>query len=113
VALEATGIYSLELELAVADAAAGIEVAVLNPKAVNRFAQTIRRSKTDKAEARAWTSTVAPDAVRCVAGAGPPMAAAHDQSPSRRLDLAAYARKESPACGSGIGDHAALRGSGT
>lgn len=51
VALEATGIYSLDLALAL-DAAEGIEVAVLNPKAVNRFAQTLRRSKTDKADAQ-------------------------------------------------------------
>ncbi len=52
VSLEATGIYSLDLALAL-DAAAGIEVAVLNPKLVNRFAQTLRRSKTDKADAQA------------------------------------------------------------
>ncbi|WP_130419293.1 IS110 family transposase [Edaphobacter modestus] len=53
VALEATGIYSLGLALAFA---AGIEVAVLNRKAVNRFAQAIRRSKTDKADAQRWSS---------------------------------------------------------
>jgi transposase len=52
VSLEATGIYSLDLALAL-DAADGIEVAVLNPKAVNRFAQTLRRSKTDSADAQA------------------------------------------------------------
>jgi transposase len=52
VSLEATGIYSLDLALAL-DAAEGIAVAVLNPKAVNRFAQTMRRSKTDKADAEA------------------------------------------------------------
>ncbi len=50
VSLEATGIYSLDLALAL-DAAAHIEVAVLNPKLVNRFAQTLRRSKTDAADA--------------------------------------------------------------
>ena len=50
VSLEATGIYSLDLALAL-DAAEGIEVAVLNPKLVNRFAQTLRRSKTDAADA--------------------------------------------------------------
>ncbi|MES2394021.1 MAG: IS110 family transposase [Acidobacteriota bacterium] len=50
VALEATGIYSLDVALAL-DAASDIEVAVLNPKLVNRFAQTLRRSKTDKADA--------------------------------------------------------------
>ncbi len=52
VSLEATGIYSLDLALALKDADL-IEVAVLNPKAVNRFAQGIRRSKTDKADAQA------------------------------------------------------------
>jgi transposase len=50
VSLEATGIYSLDLAFAL-DAADGIEVAVLNPKVANRFAQTIRRSKTDAADA--------------------------------------------------------------
>jgi transposase len=50
VSLEATGIYSLDLALAL-DAAAGMEVAVLNPKLVHRFAQTLRRSKTDAADA--------------------------------------------------------------
>jgi transposase len=52
VSLEATGIYSLDLAMAL-DAAEGIEVAVLNPKAVNRFAQSLRRSKTDRADAQA------------------------------------------------------------
>lgn len=51
VCLEATGIYSLDLALAL-DAAAGIEVAVLNPKKVREFATALgRRSKTDKADA--------------------------------------------------------------
>jgi transposase len=50
VSLEATGIYSLDLAFAL-DTAEGIEVAVLNPKVANRFAQTIRRSKTDSADA--------------------------------------------------------------
>lgn len=50
VSLEATGIYSLDLALAL-DGAEGIELAVLNPKMVNRFAQTLRRSKTDAADA--------------------------------------------------------------
>src|SRR5260370_13057056 len=50
VSLEATGIYSLDLAFAL-DAAEGIEVAVVNPKIANRFAQTIRRSKTDAADA--------------------------------------------------------------
>jgi transposase len=52
--LEATGIYSLDLACAL-DAAEGIEVAVLNPKVANRFAQTIRRSKTDAADAEVLT----------------------------------------------------------
>jgi len=51
VSLEATGIYSLDIALAL-DAAKGIQCAVLNPKAVHRFAQTLRRSKTDKADAQ-------------------------------------------------------------
>jgi len=50
VSLEATGIYSLDLALAL-DAQVWVEVAVLNPKLVNRFAQTLRRSKTDAADA--------------------------------------------------------------
>lgn len=50
VSLEATGIYSLDLALAL-EAAEGIEVAVLNPKLVSRFAETLRRSKTDAADA--------------------------------------------------------------
>jgi transposase len=50
VCLEATGIYSLDLALAL-DAAEGIEVAVLNPKLASRFAQTLNRSKTDLADA--------------------------------------------------------------
>lgn len=50
VSMEATGIYSLDVALAL-EGKAGIEVAVLNPKLVNRFAQTLRRSKTDAADA--------------------------------------------------------------
>lgn len=50
VSLEATGIYSLDLAMAL-DQAPGIEVAVLNPKTANRFAQTLCRSKTDRADA--------------------------------------------------------------
>jgi transposase len=52
VGLESTGNYSMDLALALA-AAKGIEVAVLNPKDVHRFAGTLRRSKTDSADARA------------------------------------------------------------
>lgn len=51
VSLEATGIYSLDLALAL-HAAPHIELAVLNPKMVNRFAQTLRRSKSDAADAQ-------------------------------------------------------------
>jgi transposase len=51
VSLEATGVYSLDLALALNEAE-GIEVAVLNPKFVKRFAETLRRSKTDKADAQ-------------------------------------------------------------
>ena len=51
VSLEATGIYSLDLALAL-DRATGVEVAVLNPKLIHRFAQTLRRSKTDSADAQ-------------------------------------------------------------
>jgi transposase len=51
VSLEATGIYSMDLALAL-DAATGIEVAVLNPKRVHDFAKSMmRRSKTDRADA--------------------------------------------------------------
>lgn len=51
VCLEATGLYSLDLALALHDAC-GIEVAVLNPKLVNRFAATLCRNKTDPADAQ-------------------------------------------------------------
>ena len=50
VSMEATGIYSLDLALAL-DAAPRIELAVLNPKLANRFQQTLARSKTDAADA--------------------------------------------------------------
>ena len=50
VCLEATGVYSLDIALALE--AAGLEVAVLNPRAVCRFAETLRRSKTDAADAQ-------------------------------------------------------------
>jgi len=51
VCLEATGLYSLDLALAL-HSASGIAVAVLNPKMVNRFAATLCRSKTDPADAQ-------------------------------------------------------------
>lgn len=50
VSLEATGVYSLDLALAL-EREPWLELAVLNPKVVNRFAQTLRRSKTDEADA--------------------------------------------------------------
>jgi transposase len=52
VSMEATGIYSLDVALAL-DRAPGIEVAVLNPKKVHDFAKHLNRSKTDKADAQA------------------------------------------------------------
>lgn len=52
VSLEATGIYWLDLGLAL-DAAADIECAVLNPKSAHNFAKTLgQRSKTDKLDAK-------------------------------------------------------------
>jgi transposase len=52
VSLEATGVYSLDVALAL-DAADGVEVAVLNPKTANLFARSLGRSKTDKTDAQA------------------------------------------------------------
>jgi transposase len=51
VCLEATGLYSLDVALAL-HAAAGVEVSVLNPKIACRFAETLCRSKTDAAAAQ-------------------------------------------------------------
>lgn len=51
VCLEATGVYSLDVARQL-HSSPGIEVAVLNPKMVCRFAQTLRRSKTDPADAQ-------------------------------------------------------------
>lgn len=50
VSMEATGIYSQDVALAL-DGAEGIEVAVLNPQQVHQFARSMKRSKTDKADA--------------------------------------------------------------
>jgi len=55
ISLEATGIYSLDLALTL-DAEPWIELAVLNPKLVSRFAETLRRSKTDSADAMVLAS---------------------------------------------------------
>lgn len=52
VAMEATGVYSLDLALALNEAE-GVEVEVLNPKAVHDFARSRTRTKTDKADAEA------------------------------------------------------------
>ena len=52
VSLEATGIYSLDVAMAL-DRAEGIAVAVLNPRTVHQFAESLRRSKTDAADAMA------------------------------------------------------------
>jgi transposase len=49
VSLEATGIYSMDLALAL-DAADGVEVAVLNPKRMHDFAKSLGRNKTDTAD---------------------------------------------------------------
>jgi transposase len=52
VCLEATGIYHLDLCLAL-QAAKGIEVMVVNPRAVKDFARSqLKRSKTDRVDAR-------------------------------------------------------------
>jgi len=52
VTLEATGVYSLDLALALAPVA-GLELAVVNPKLVRRFAQSLdERSKDDPLDAR-------------------------------------------------------------
>jgi transposase len=50
VSLEATGIYSLDVAMAL-EAVEGIAVAVLNPRRFHQFAETLRRSKTDAADA--------------------------------------------------------------
>lgn len=50
VCLEATGVYSFDIALALTDA--GIRVSVLNPKASHNFAKVLRRhSKTDAVDA--------------------------------------------------------------
>ena len=67
VSLEATGIYSLDLALGL-DAAGTVELAVLNPKLVNRFAQTLRRSRPTRRMRWFWPSTVS--GCRLAAGSG-------------------------------------------
>lgn len=51
VALEASGVYSLDVALSLDEA--GVEVAVLNPRKASDFARSLNRSKTDKADAEA------------------------------------------------------------
>lgn len=56
ICLEATGIYHLQLALALSEAD-GIEVMVLNPRASRRFAEAqMRRAKTDKVDAETLLS---------------------------------------------------------
>jgi len=50
VTLEATGVYSLDVALAL-EGAEGFEVEVLNPKKASDFAKSLGRSKTDKTDA--------------------------------------------------------------
>jgi transposase len=52
VSLEATGLYSLDVALAL-EGAGGIEVAMLNPKIAKLFARSLGRSKTDATDAQA------------------------------------------------------------
>jgi transposase len=52
VTLEATGVYSLDLALALEETE-GFEVEVLNPKKASDFAKSLGRSKTDKTDAAA------------------------------------------------------------
>lgn len=52
VTLEASGVYSVDVALAL-DEAEGVAVEVLNPKKASDFARSLGRSKTDKADAAA------------------------------------------------------------
>ncbi len=112
VSLEATGIYSLDLALALNEAP-GIEVAVLNPKMANRFAQTLRRSKTDAADALVLAEYRLSDALYRLAAAQPECASiARRGSPYRGSGGPAYARAESVACSRRVSGCAALCGPG-
>ena len=54
--LEATGLYHLDLALALDDA--GFEVMVINPKAAKRFAEAMQsRTKTDAVDAASWPNS--------------------------------------------------------
>lgn len=58
---KATGIYSsLDLALAL-DRAEDVATSELSPNLNHRFALTLRRSKTDPADARCWLNIAAPE----------------------------------------------------
>jgi transposase len=70
VVLESTGVYSLDVALAL-HAARGIEVMVANPRAITQFAGALmQRSKTDLTAAVACAST--PPGCRSSPGSPPP-----------------------------------------
>jgi len=111
VSLEATGIYSLDLALAL-DAAEGVEVAVLNPKAVNRFAQTLRRSKTDSADAQVLAAYSR--RMPFVAWRAPDCEGLRLRTLSRHIDglTVQHTRERNRLHAARIGFHAALRSRG-
>ena len=76
----------------------GIEVAVLNPKTVHRFAQTLPRSKTDQADARALAEYSLRNAV-------PPLGAPPAR---RRAGQGSHPAEQSAARRPELGDGAAL-----
>jgi transposase len=82
VSLEATGIYSQDVAVAL-DGAEGIEVAVLNPLVAQQFCQTMRRSKTDAADALALAEYSR--RMPFVAWRRPPLAALRLRSISRHI----------------------------
>ena len=82
VSMEATGIYSLDVALAL-DRAEGIEVAVLNPRTAHCFAESLRRSKTDASDAVALSEYSR--RMPFVAWVRPPQAALELRSLSRHL----------------------------
>jgi transposase len=73
VTLEATGVYGLDLALAL-DEAEGFAVEVLNPRKASDFARSLGRSKTDKTDAAALAEY------------------------SRRMPFVAWRRPERPSC---------------
>jgi len=83
VVLEATGIYSLDLALAL-DAAPRIEVMVVNPRAARKFAEAcLQRSSTDATMAIALQEYAA--RMEFVAWAPPPVAVREVRAIARRL----------------------------